>query len=143
MKFFTIEWWQGELSDEESEAVVERYSEHLRSIRHLLPCGVERIDRELSLHDAILRSLELDIGGATATVTLDLPDGGRVRLRYAGLSSFSSSADPQKGLSGPYGYGHLGYDEFDVSPDGGVEHRILFSSGIQLTFRCAEVCPES
>lgn len=142
MRFFTIEWWQGGLPDAESDAAVQRYAEHLGSIRHLLPPGVDRLDREVRLHDSRLRSLDLDVVTATATATLDLVGGGRVRLRYTGLRLFSSSADPQKGLGGPHGYGDWGYDEFDVLPNGDVEHRILFSSGIELTLVFADLVAE-
>lgn len=132
MKFFTVDWWQGVLSAEESDAVIAGYAAHLVAIRPRLPAGMERIAREVPLHDARLRSLDLDLKTATALLALELADGSRVQLRYTGLRSYASSADPEKGLSGPFGYGDLGYDELDVLPDGLVEHRILFSSGIHL-----------
>ncbi|WP_162668597.1 hypothetical protein [Gemmata massiliana] len=53
-------------------------------------------------------------------------------LTYTGIEQVESTADPKVGLGGPYGYGDLGYDELDILPTGTIEHRFLFSSGIEL-----------
>ena len=53
---------------------------------------------------------------------------------YAGVFT-RKSTNPKRGLAGPHGYGDLGYDEIEVLRDGLYEHRILFSSGIELQVR--------
>ena len=61
-------------------------------------------------------------------------EGGRIIvLTYSGVRNLSTTADPEQGLQGSHGYGDLGYDEVELLPDGAVEHRLLFSSGIELT----------
>ncbi|HWX42575.1 MAG TPA: hypothetical protein VN345_15600 [Blastocatellia bacterium] len=48
------------------------------------------------------------------------------------------SSDPDKGLVGPNGFGDLGYDEIEVLDGGMFEHRLLFSSGIELAIMFEE-----
>ena len=52
------------------------------------------------------------------------------------------TSDPSVGLGGPHGFGDLGYDEIDVGEDGPFEHRLLFSSGIELAVRFADLIIE-
>ena len=56
-------------------------------------------------------------------------------LHYSQVEEVISTADPEKGLPGPHGYGDLGYDEIERFQSGLLEHRMLFSSGIVLTVR--------
>ena len=76
------------------------------------------------------------------TIELDGSDarGGsrKFLLTYQQLQSFESTSDPNIGLGGPHGYGDLGYDEADISACGHLEHRMLFSSGIE--FRILFAC---
>lgn len=55
--------------------------------------------------------------------------------------SFNLLADHDIGLPGPHGFGDVGYDEADINVDGNLEHRLLFSSGIemQVVFRGFEL----
>ena len=102
---------------------------------------------EVTLHDACLRSLSGDYTGAS--IILNLDGAGydestksyfhrHFELRYDGVQSVRSDADPEKGLPGPHGYGDLGYDEIDVIERGLFEHRMLFSTGITLFIRHRE-----
>ncbi len=74
-----------------------------------------------------------------AAVTLKLRDGSDLELRYTGLTAFESFQTPDQALAGPGGYGDLGYDEIDVLEGGTFEHRMLFSSSIELRFRFASL----
>ena len=56
----------------------------------------------------------------------------RLFLTYHGVVSFCSTDEPDDGLPGSLGYGDLGYDEIDLTDDGFLEYRMLFSSGIEL-----------
>lgn len=56
----------------------------------------------------------------------------RFTLTYAGVERFESSADPAVGLRGPAGYGDLGCRESDALPSGAFEHRLLFSTGVEM-----------
>ena len=89
--------------------------------------------RFFSLHDARLRQLVVLPTGADTRLVLDSYAGDeRFTLTYSGVERVESTADPGAGLGGPHGYGDLGYDEVDVLPSGAFEHRLLFSSGIEL-----------
>ncbi len=59
-------------------------------------------------------------------------------MNYGGVRSIQSTADPEKGLPGPHGYGDLGYDEIDLIQPGHYEHRMLFSTGIELLVQFSE-----
>ncbi len=151
MKFFTLDWWFGlqEGSQEfDNEDPMPRFREHLDAIRERLPAGLLALQEIVSLHDANLRTLEYTRQDNSLTLLLDGQDGRgglrRFTLRYSGVDSFTSTADPNRGLSGPPGYGDLGYDEPDITPDGRIEHRLLFSSGIemQVIFRELELAWE-
>ena len=64
---------------------------------------------------------------------LDSPVGDeRFTLTYTGVERVESTADPAVGLRGPHGYGDFGYDEVEVLPTGAFEHRMVFSSGVEL-----------
>ena len=99
-----------------------------------------RLLETIQLHDARLRELRIDGGGRAATLRFDAGDitmreGRDVTLRYGGLVTLLSTADPDRGLPGPHGFGDLGNDEFEVLEGGLFEHRLLFSSGIELALR--------
>ena len=126
MRHFTIEWWSGE---EDTDPNPE-YEAHLATIINRLPAALQKITRKMSLHDSRIRQLELSTDTRELVIALDRSP--YLRLRYRDVSKFSSSADPEKGLPGPHGYGDIGYDELDILPDGVIEHRLLMSNGIEL-----------
>jgi hypothetical protein len=43
--------------------------------------------------------------------------------------------EASENLPGPAGLGHLGYDEFELLDPGTFEHRLLFSSGVEILIR--------
>ncbi len=54
-----------------------------------------------------------------------------ITLSYSGVTFFESVVNQEKALPGPLGYGDPGYDEVEIL-ENALEHRILFSSGIEL-----------
>lgn len=136
MKFFTLEWWCGIQEDDLDNDPAANYLQYLATIRDKLPAGLVALQESVSLHDGNLRELMLSIPEATLSMIVDADDGtGGLRkfsLRYSGVSMFRSIADPETGLGGPHGYGDWGYDEADVTEAGELQHRILFSSGIEI-----------
>jgi hypothetical protein len=56
----------------------------------------------------------------------------RLILLYTGVDRFEGFAAPDVYLRGPGGFGDLGYCEVDVLESGSFEHRLLFSTGIEL-----------
>ena len=62
-----------------------------------------------------------------------------LEICYKGVSRFKSFAGRGKALPGPSGYGDLGYYEIELLDDGFLEHRLLFSSGIELSIIFHEI----
>ena len=65
-----------------------------------------------------------------------------ISLLYGGAVFVESTADPDRGLPGPHGYGDLGNDEIEVLDGGLLDHRLLFSTGVELTLRLLTFRPE-
>lgn len=136
----TMAWWRGDLPPESAQG----YRQHFESIRASLPASLADFHERVTLHDARLRTAAADFMGHTFELELDgfawkpdvVPEAPRRwRLRYAGVTSVTTTADPTGGLPGPAGYGDLGYDELDVIGAGLFEHRMLFSTSIELHVR--------
>jgi hypothetical protein len=139
MKYFTMKWWSGESSNPDGPGKL--YQAYLTEVQDRLPAGIVKFIRDSSLHDGQLRvwkllpaeaKLELQIDGFN-NYAGDEPR--HYRIEYGGVMSVESTGDPNVGLAGPHGYGDLGYDEFEVLADDLFEHRMLFSTGIELTVR--------
>jgi hypothetical protein len=135
MRFFTMEWWravQSGSNDNPSDA----YERHLALLRPL-PAAVAAMDQVPSLHDA--RFNGLDHVRDSVVVRLDRwgERGGwvAIQLRYGGVEQLIVSSEPDGGLPGPNGFGDLGYYELDLATPDLYEHRLLFSSGIELAIR--------
>ncbi len=136
MRFLSMAWWSGDTEEDRSA----QYRQHFASIRHRLPPQLIHLEESVALHDSRLRELTLDVSTRTLRLRVENYEGTHTTtLVYGAVVSFDSVADPAVGLRGPHGYGDLGYDEVDVLADGVYEHRILFSTGIELVIRFGEV----
>jgi hypothetical protein len=132
MRFFTMAWWCGDETDEDADPAAD-YAAHLAAIRDRLTPDLLAVEELDLLHDARLRELRLVVAGQSLSLALDTCTGDeRLTFLYGGVEWFESSADPEAGLGGPAGYGVLGYWEVDILPGGAFEHRLLFSTGIEL-----------
>lgn len=141
MRYFTLDRW---LKDQDLDAdssanfgAVGEYQSYLVSVMDKLPEDFVRMLQTICIHDAKLRELDVDALVSRVTLRLDAGDvtmreGRNVKLHYLAVRRVLSTSDPEKGLPGPHGYGDLGNDEIEVLEDGEYEHRILFSSGIEL-----------
>ncbi len=143
MKYFTLKWWEGKVKNQ--MAVNDKYCRYMESVQASLPADLKRLHWDVSLHDSHLRrlhfmdgTLELRLDGERRDKGKYSPGSREFRLTYRDVRSLTSTADPKKGLGGPHGYGDLGYDEIEVISAGLFEHRILFSSGIELQIRFAD-----
>ena len=132
MRYFTLSWWRGMQSGEGDDPVA-GYAAHLAPIRDLLPPDLLATEESVSLHDARLRELCFLTAESSLLLVLSSYAGDEtLKLSYSGVERFESRADPDVGLRGPFGYGDLGYCEVNVMTGGAFEHRLLFSSGIEL-----------
>ena len=136
LNFFTSQWWAGCQSGDDG-ATIRAFEAHARTIRDRLTPELLALQEHLSLHDANLIALSVMPEMQLAALTLKLADGSDLKLRYGGLTAFETVQSPDHALGGPGGYGDLGYDEIDVLDGGAFEHRLLFSSSIELRFRFA------
>ena len=136
----TMAWWRGDVPRESASA----YRQHFEQIRSSLPPTLADFHERVTLHDARLRRLAADLPKRVLDLELDgyalSPRGDphtprQWNLHYTGVTSVTSTADPAGGLPGPGGYGDLGYDELDVIEPGLFEHRMLFSTAIELHVR--------
>jgi hypothetical protein len=145
MRFFTMAWWRAVQSGKVTDPS-EAYDRHLQSLRPF-PDAVAAIDRVPSLHDARLKRLEQFHDSATLALDRWGEEGGWVptELRYGGVDRVAVSTDADGELPGPTGFGDLGYWEFDTTASGLYEHRVLFSSGVELCiqFRSLTIVDEA
>ena len=140
MKYFTIQWWSGDVEDQMS--AFRAYDAYLADAKRELLPELSRLLEEICLHDSQLRRLHIVPEKKELFIDLDgcVRDEGRqsyhalkIGLTYLGVESFESLADPGLGLAGPHGYGDLGYDEIEVLRPGLFQHRMLFSTGIEFS----------
>ena len=145
MKYYTIDDW---IADQDLDrpgeprafAAGRAYEEYLKSVRHLLPDRLNQLPSEVCIHDSNLRESEWSVESQSLVLLLDAGDlsmreGRDVRLKYTGVRQFKCTSDPEKNLTGPGGYGDLGNDEIEVLYQGWFEHRMLFSSGIEISIQ--------
>lgn len=144
MKYFTLDWWEAGCD----ERMVARYLTQLYRQLDQFPQDLVKLADRMSLHNAKLLSfqydneisvLKLDLDGYAYDEDFNVLGGRRFFLNYKNVLRLQSQADPQKGLEGPFGYGDVGYDEIEVVSAGLFEHRLLFSSGIELNIQFRDV----
>ena len=132
VRFFTMAWWCGTQTGDAGDPAA-AYAAHLAAVRDRLPPDLLATEEAVSLHDTRLRELRLLPVEGRLSLGLDSYAGDeRFTLTYTAVERFESAADPEVGLGGPAGYGDLGYCEVEALPDGRFEHRLLFSTGIEL-----------
>ena len=145
MKYFTLDSW---IADQDLEAVdvndIKRrrqgYSDYLAGIFDKLPLDLVRLNETVILGDAHLHQLNVDVSYAKVTLVVLAEDmttreDRKVALEYGKVRGLKSVSDPYKSLSGPGGFGDLGNDEIELLDDGCLEHRFLFSSGIEIAIQ--------
>jgi hypothetical protein len=143
MKYFTREWASGDLSDEQCEEVQASYRRHIESLLPRLPASVVELEKQVSLHDGLVRRVVVDLPARQLTMELrcgDLQVGYRdVDLIYSGvefatldLTELASVARDRQT--------ELLYDEFDVDEDRNYIHRILFAPAGEISVKFGSLC---
>ena len=146
MKYFNIACWK---NDDPDDAAGKAYRQYIATIRHLMPPDLQRLcdfspgwDKDrISLNDGSIHAINVSLPNASVDVIIDgnAQDGTHRNfwnrlfyLRYRDVLSFDSMTDPSGSLAGPGGYGDHGFNEIELLSTGLFEHRMLFSSGIEL-----------
>jgi hypothetical protein len=128
LKFFSPAWHSGELPDDQADRVPTAYEAHIRELVPPLPAPAQRLVREISLHDGLMRALshrqnklELVIrAGDQMTGYYD------ARLRYSGAGLTSEDEQFLRTIIGNRDV-ELLYDELDSAGDRtSWIHRLLF-----------------
>jgi hypothetical protein len=138
LRFFTLAWWRGDDESGGDADAPTAYGLHLEAIRHRLPTDLIALEESGDLNDCRLSSFKLSAGAGELSLQLETFEADALlTLTYSGLKQFNGFTDLLGGVGGSVGLGDLGYGECDVLPDGLIEHRLLFSSGIEwvMTFR--------
>jgi|tagenome__1003787_1003787.scaffolds.fasta_scaffold19850960_1 hypothetical protein len=126
MKWFTREWADCALDDDELERRRVDYQRHLESIGADLDGGAEQL-LSVYLHDAQVRVCNLDEDATLRlrALTGDLQRGYEwLSLQYHRAGIVGATIEDLSGRITEHGT-ELLYDEVDVCNDGRYEHRIL------------------
>jgi len=158
VKYFSIAYWSTYDPADDTER---RYKSYVQSIRPQLPGPLQVFTGAggpVSLNDTRLHRVSVNLEKRRAEIELrgEIKDGSKpqpntsewsivacgIILRYEGVVAFSSRSDPEIGLAGPHGYGDHGFDEVELLAENLYEHRMLFSSGIEIAMRFTEFTAE-
>jgi hypothetical protein len=143
MKFYTLADWkrEQECSLQEFDEIISRHKEYrayLESIRSRLPARFQHFVDLASLHDGEVLEISIEPSSAVASLwcrALDNESNGRdghyLRLDYHGLQNFQSICPEEQSFGGD-GYGDIGNDEIELLAEGVYQHRLLFSTGIEI-----------
>ena len=147
MRYFSRGWANGELTDDESEAVTRAYEKRLETITPLLPPPVVRLLREVGLHDAIVEKVvwaparkhlrATFVSGTSVvgytTVIIDYAGAMLGRERVDGLRRAVSDRDVT------VLYQEVDVDETDRSGKLVFVHRLLFHPSEEVTIDCEQM----
>jgi len=140
MKFFTREWAEGLLTDDEAANRAKDYRAHLAAVFHNLPLAAQELASEISIHDGLIRRVE--VNRSSGSVLLQLLCGDQqvgyfdLDLLYTGGDVASLDTETLARLSRDRRSEAL-YDELDRLDASTFEHRILFypNGEVAITFR--------
>ena len=150
MKYYTSKWWS-ETSLEEGDDTNERYRAYINAVRPKLSAEILRLVETISLHDARVRSLALDADTESLVIKLDgydylplshgrKPTDLQIAIHYEGVSAFFVTGSQHYSW---FKYSDLGYNEIEVIGRCKFEHRMLFSTGDEVTIRFRKLTVET
>jgi len=142
MKYFSTNCWNDYAQTKE---IRKSYLSYVDSISPYIPTSFKSLTGgggDITLNDASVEHLVVSLGDSTVSMVMNgkwiqgTVTGLRIfSLSYTGVTEVVSIVDPDAdGLSGS-GYGDHGFDEIEVIENNLYEHRMLFSSGIELRIR--------
>jgi len=142
-----MSWWRRTQNLDCNPRIVHKprdsYNVYYRSIRQRLPKAIKLLEEKIYLSDANLLKMLIGIDSKQVLLRV-ITLGGNAPSRvlevcYRGVSRFKPIAVRGKALPGPSGFGDLGYYEIELLDGGFWEHRLLFSSGLELSIIFNEI----
>lgn len=126
MKYFTQHWHRGDMTDEESDAIVAAYTDYRTALLPKMPPAVQELAIAINIHDGLIETAVFELAAQHLRLELlvgDLQEGyASIHLCYssalfeiATLKEIACDSESE-----------ALYDEIDVQPDGRFEHRVLF-----------------
>jgi hypothetical protein len=144
MKYFTPAWHSGELPEQDEEAAVESYHQHLNLLRSRLSAEVQQLAFSTDIHDGLLEEVALDHRTQEIRVRMICGDVQRgyssLQLTYRGVEWNPDDISALRIIASDPAAEAL-HDEIDVSSRGLYEHRVLFwpYREMRLEFRSLEL----
>lgn len=129
MNYFSRDWVIGDVTEEDSEAVIAAYECHVASLLSHLPLPIRELAESINLHDSLFRKVVLD--HRTATLRLELRCGdNQIGYSDVNLVYYGVHLSPEENVL----LANLArnpetevlYDEVDLGKPGWYLHRILF-----------------
>ena len=145
MRFLTLDWWRGGLSDEEAEAASASYKHHFDRIKDRLPKSILDLWESFSLHDGNLVGLRWNTESQGLQMVVDGWNSfsGECRMLYelnfTGVQSFSVDSSRNNERCQRSGFDDLGYYEVDIVADNTFRMDFLFWSGIEISVTFASL----
>ncbi len=100
MKYFTADWYSGNLSDQECNRLRDAYWEYVDSIYYQLPFGLKILAKHINLHDAIVAQFYYNPKERTIFMQIfggDLQIGYfSLECTYSGVIKYWSSQEKNK-----------------------------------------------
>jgi len=135
MKFFTPQWWND--TERIDSGPFRAYDKHLDPIReelHQRGCYFDRA----RLHDSSIDTVHVSDGMAEI-IGIKYHNGKPFSILYHECELMTIDMHHGYDQAGPTGFGQWGYDEMDITGEGLVEHRIITSTGMEVTILCESV----
>lgn len=145
MKYFSLGSWDILYSDNKDAT---KYEAYLDEIRMLLPKTLQSLTvrkSSVSLNDGTIQSIETSLQERQVEIHINgkwiektVVGSRNFRLQYKGVTKTTSLVAPN--LYGLFegGYGVHGFDEVEVLAGGLFEHRMLFSTGIEISIQFSD-----
>ncbi len=132
MKYFTKEWVNGNLSDEECDCIRKEYLSYMNRVKESLPLSVRSLATEINIHDGLFTSVIMDTQNILLKLELligDLQVGYEdLTLKYSDVDFSLLDTSLLETLANSSETEAL-YDEVEDVGNGLYQHRIIFWPG--------------
>lgn len=145
MKFYTVAWSSGSMTDKRAKEVRRKALAHFESIKDRLSPDLVELWNDYGLHDGRLIELRVDTLARTATMIIDGWNNFSGEFPVLWTLSFSEVDTVRtfrNKVSKRYAaqaYPDLGYFEIDLLEDGRCQMNFLFLNGVEIEVRFGSI----